>query len=727
MESLEELKLFQELKDSSLPYKDDSLDDLIDKREIYDINPNLNYQLLEKSIETNDMNDEDLVDNFLNYNQTLTFKKRKNIISKIKKTCAGKLIEETTGLNEKSYMEIYFNLLNDLLNFNKNNSKDSYDEIKKLFQTKYFVDNASIKIPLIYGTNELKYSGLINNMYQNLFYSDSYNNNNEIVTCKNEEKNAISKKGKSKNEKESKNSNKYPELIIQKKLNKDPKKCLISNNEQINENNKDSNNNNEMEIDSDKENENYLKFKQTIKFISEYLTKICDKEFYEFFDISNQIKLDENQRFCEEYKLSPQIDSLYFHLLFFDLIINIYSLYGQSNFDYSFHLNFFEKTEEKIDQLHYLQKYCKFILGSNKNYVDFKKCKKILNENYIMIDLKDSNNTYTFNPYDFILGKINNRKIKNYDDIVNAFNNQNIFSLNKIYKDQKKLFKDEKLFNLFKEDVEQMLTSNVVNQLYNQYENYKAYNNPFQSEKKEQFLKQTFDIMLYLPIPFQYIAGFTYKNFGIIFINNKILSRGKAFADTFFLKQICNISFRKVVIVHEVIGHYCSSIIHGNEKSIQFQTHYNTFLEYEPTEDYEKIYSDYDGGERGESLLFGNKIKFLFIKGALYILNSSNWDADLDTFRSNFIKLNNPSEYVKEILDINKESENNKIVNQLLKKSEDYKGEKIVITISNSYFRFRRSNNEEEDEDEQVFSEGVLYWDRLTHKNIIFKKRTLNK
>ena len=60
---------------------------------------------------------------------------------------------------------------------------------------------------------------------------------------------------------------------------------------------------------------------------------------------------DDSNRFKEEYKLNPEIDSLYFHLLIFDLIITIYSFYDYEDYDCSFVKYFFESKETKYDNL----------------------------------------------------------------------------------------------------------------------------------------------------------------------------------------------------------------------------------------------------------------------------------------------------------------------------------------------------------------------------------------
>ena len=51
----------------------------------------------------------------------------------------------------------------------------------------------------------------------------------------------------------------------------------------------------------------------------------------------------------------------------------------------------------------------------------------------------------------------------------------------------------------------------------------------------------------------------------------------------------------------------------------------------------------------------------------------------------------------------------------------------IEIKKSNSNFSFREFLSEEsDDDDEQIFEDGVLYWNRMTHKDITYKKRKIS-
>ena len=184
----------------------------------------------------------------------------------------------------------------------------------------YYVDNKSIKIPLIYGTTELKYSGLIHNLYQNLFLNKkekdegSNKNDNEIGNIQDLPKNKDNK------ENENKSSCNYPEVIIEPKNN-----ININDNIIFNINKNDDKNIIKMNVENEKEeNESrLLYFNDIIEFISDYLNILCDNEFLEFFNIKERYNYDEEGDFLDNYILNPEIDSLYFHLLFFDLLINI--------------------------------------------------------------------------------------------------------------------------------------------------------------------------------------------------------------------------------------------------------------------------------------------------------------------------------------------------------------------------------------------------------------------
>ena len=711
------LQLFQELKDSSLPEIADTLEELISKKDIYDINPNTNYAILEKSLKESQ---EKFQNFFLDYNQTLTFNQRQEIIGKIKDTEVGKKISEKIGLSNESFMEKYFNILNKLKNFINYKSKKKYQEIKKLFETYYYVDNQSIKIPLIYGTSELRYSGLLNNLYQSLFF-------NKI---KIEDENDTEEKEFNKTDKKIKNNQEISinekkdnhDIIIRKKDNNDNnKKNIKINNDKINDFTITS-----MNIDKDEDEEKtFIYFKNIAIFISDFIDIICSEEFQECFNVKNKYQLDEKDNFNSEYKLNPEIDSLYFHLLLFDLILTIYSSYGKTNYNEKFKHVFFEKKEIKLTTLEVFKNFGKITLAENDEEISLNDLNDIQNKDYKIIDLTNEDKFFIFNPYDYIFNNIDGYRVKKFQDIVNIFNNPKYFSLNRIYKN-KKLFDDQQLFELFQNNIKDMLKTNVIDQLYNQFEHFKSYKNPYQGDKKDKFIEQTFKVILYMPIPFAHIAGYTYKNFGVIFLDSKEILKRNALPNTYFLKNISNVSFKKVVSIHEIICHYCSCLIHGNEESCGLITPEDSLIDYCAIEGKEEKFSTYDAGDKGESILFGDKIKYIFIKGALFILNNENYKKNIEEFREEFIEFNNPDKNINGEFNVQEEIKNNNIIS-IIKEKCGVMEDLIKITKSNSYHRFRTIKPENDDEDEQIFEGGVLYWNRFTHRDITFKQRKLDK
>ena len=126
-----------------------------------------------------------------------------------------------------------------------------------------------------------------------------------------------------------------------------------------------------------------------------------------------------------------------------------------------------------------------------------------------------------------------------------------------------------------------------------------------------------------MPIPSSDdVGGYNYKKLGIIILNSKEPSKRSSFPNTYFLKKICSASFKKVVLMHEIICHYCSCLIHGNK------------IDYE----------HYD--------LLGKKIEYIFIERALYILNNQNFDKTLYEFTEKFFEINNIENCIKEELNI---------------------------------------------------------------------------
>ena len=76
MDERDELQLFQELKDNSQPANEDTLDELINKKDKYDINPNTNYAILDHLIKSNDPKLEQFFYDYIQSNLNFFPKKR---------------------------------------------------------------------------------------------------------------------------------------------------------------------------------------------------------------------------------------------------------------------------------------------------------------------------------------------------------------------------------------------------------------------------------------------------------------------------------------------------------------------------------------------------------------------------------------------------------------------------------------------------------------------------
>lgn len=698
MEVKKELKLFQELKDEAYSIKDDSVQSLKEKNSIYDIDPIINYNLLNSLLEKKD---EEFIDKYLFLIQTLTFKQKIDINKKLSTVPKlSKKIKNLIKINNNSYIDNYFSVLKIIYNY-LNIDDFNYTNFDKILKTDYYVDNSQLKIPLIYGTKELNFSSLINNIYHYfILYNESpeKNENNDNI-------NNITKKIVLET---------YPDSILEKRndnIKNTNQKMEIENekkqNEEIKVNNKGNTNNNKNEILDNK-----------CRFIKPILDIIFENdEFFKIFEVEKYKKEVEINNFQNGYKLKPNIDALYFHLLFIDFIMCIYSIKRKDNFlTEKIVKKFFEKKKEKLNSLKHFSKYVDIETNDGKK-ISFKKLGDIKNETYICYDKNDRNNFFSFNPYEHILSYIN---YINFESFKQEFNNEEYFSLLKFYKINH-LFKNPNLEEMFKDNIKDMLQSTMIDELFSEFSNFSKFKNPYKSFRKNDFVDQVFEVILYFPFPVEKIGGFTYKNSGLIFINN--VNDKKKFVDsTLMIYDICTLSIDKVTLMHEIITHYTSTICHANDKKNELITPPNSFKNYFPKIDFIETYDSYDAGDRAEALIFGNKIKTLFIRGALFILNKDNWNnfTDIETFKTMFISVNKFDENNKS-LDILSLKEKNILIKELL--SSYYNTGIIQLNKRNSYFVFRSMDDKDKIENEEDFN---ICWERINKTQLPYQKIELD-
>ena len=82
-------------------------------------------------------------------------------------------------------------------------------------------------------------------------------------------------------------------------------------------------------------------------------------------------------------------------------------------------------------------------------------------------------------------------------------------------------------------------------------------------------------------------------------------------------------------------------LLYGNSITDNNISPPNSFQNYIPLDEFKVEYEGFDFGDRGECLLFGNKISFLYIKASLYILNNENWKTfNIEDFNKRFLDSN---------------------------------------------------------------------------------------
>ena len=89
--------------------------------------------------------------------------------------------------------------------------------------------------------------------------------------------------------------------------------------------------------------------------------------------------------------------------------------------------------------------------------------------------------------------------------------------------------------------------------------------------------------------------------------------------------------------------HYTIVIIHSHKNKISTFTPPNTFVDHTLNTEFlenMKVDSPFDSGDKSESLLFGNKRKYIYPNGALFILDNKNYDIDIDTFVNEYLEKN---------------------------------------------------------------------------------------
>ena len=740
-------QLYQQLKDkarekykkiSNKKYKLKELEEIL---KIYDIDPVINYDYLNSLIESinnydknfrkviinynsldlddsyledddkenekdnkKKRNDEcksitgkEIITKYLQYINTLTTKDKKYIIQEIKNKNLTKFFKEY--LNDKSNLESYFKILL-LINKNKKGN-NNISKIRKIFEEKYCIDNSIFKIPLIYGSNNLRYSWLIKDLYIFLFHSNikvisNPQNYNIFNIIKEYPKDIIIKKNNDDDMETNYNDKNYND-----------KNYTNLKNDNNNINNGDIFNNIiniDEQIDSENQNIENNSIETKINFLNYFLNRILGKEFMNIFKVKEKYKYDDYKFFEEEnYILNPDVSSLFFHLLYLHLIMYSFIYFPEKTLQKKASIlkYFFEEKRTKISIMNFIKYNIKSKIIDGEE-IELKTQKKIECED-TEYKFKIDDDEFFFNPYNYIMDNTYNFNSQYFkSDIKNPEN----YSLYKNYRDsidnnKNKMFINYEIYNSFKSNIYEMLKSNVINEVFHQFNNYKLFNNPFKSKKCEEIIDLIDKITFYCKFPISQIDGLTFKDLGVILINTK--KNNNTFSDgrNKFKIAICSISYKKITQLHEILSHYLSTLLRSNSKKVNLITPSKIFKNYTSTD--ESFLSKYDGGDKVESLLFGNKIKYLTIQASLFILDNNSWNnLTLEEFRTKFIELNKIATFN---LDLEKEKmrNNNQLFINLIKHANLQSIKIISFTKKNSFCSFKlNSGSNEEDNDNSI-------------------------
>ncbi len=239
-----------------------------------------------------------------------------------------------------------------------------------------------------------------------------------------------------------------------------------------------------------------------------------------------------------------------------------------------------------------------------------------------------------------------------------------------------------------------ILKSKVYSQCIKKIKKLNQYQNPFNQNNGDKIIKDFEDNTYYINIPYKFF-GATDKILGNIYINCCLKYDESSLV---FL----NITNQIWTHCHEYGFH--GLLMLANVKS-NILINNNTPEEFEDKKQKDKKIinslfknnKNYCNDEKGETYIFGDQLKLLYLKGGLYISNMKKWNNDLNIFREEFEKINNDN-YSKEFNEttlskyfFNKEDYETKqklekLYKKLVTRSNEIKDE-IPVGVSGVYHR----------------------------------------
>ena len=355
------------------------------------------------------------------------------------------------------------------------------------------------------------------------------------------------------------------------------------------------------------------KFRNKRELFKPIINKYLLKEFndnIEFY-LKNMNSTDK-----ERYKYIYEISIL---LVLFSL--NSFPYVILKNDISNFYKYFYEESQTKIINLKGILSFIKAKLYDEEQEININNNTILHNKNY---KIKfNEHEEIQFNPFDYVLEFLaHDLRDNNYKDFLYRINKTTYWSIQKCALCSK-IFQLEKTNNLFNSFFDKIINHNVIKKAFRQLKvfNEKEYLYNY-DELKEQINSNN---------------NRFYNKFDP---EDNIVVR--------FIKKLTDVTFIIISLIHEIIFHYFLVILYSNDhlylKSLS--SPYNDFI-IDINE-----YKGNDGGERGEILIFGQKLNYLYLNGLYKFLSMELWDRYKDIENIDFKKLGD------EFLDINSENNN---------------------------------------------------------------------
>lgn len=314
---------------------------------------------------------------------------------------------------------------------------------------------------------------------------------------------------------------------------------------------------------------------------------------------------------------------------------------------------FYEFEEEKLLIIHNTFKifHVKIYDGNTK----LENFDKIGNKDYT-IDINGDKIIINF--YDYI---IKNFRIFGFTKSKDFINDKHNWTLQKFIK-LNTLFFNKSISDLTEKNIFDSIKNNkVLRKVFYEIESFDKYNYPFENEK---IINQIKNSIFIFPFTCEQISALTLKKFGIILINNYIKEWdfSNFYKDDYFFCFLLKGMLYKVIYFHEINFHYIFHLIYANNYSNSFSSPIKLFKSYQVTEG--------DSGDKDECLLFGKKVRYLFIKAAIFISDDNEYKLEdnydlIEISKKKFLEYNQPKK-LGNLIDFHSITESNNYTKELI-------------------------------------------------------------